>query len=566
MVAHKERMSARGPYPLNDWLLPVLYQQAPLDLSFATQAKLDTRESRLPEDVREYRDPYGFIGRDSAILEMEGALQRIAPCILVQGLGGVGKTTLARGFLRWLDDTGGLDGALWFDFRAIRTGEYVLNRTGESFYGENFSAQKNKIELLANALYQYRVLMVWDNFESAAQNLSTEDRQELGRFLDAIRGTRGKVIMTSRSEEDWMRPEQRVKVPRGSLGGLEGEERWEYCEIILRELGLKVNRNDPALKQLMDQLAGHPLAMRVVLPKLEKVPAARVSQAVRTNFSELGLDEKEEGPLFATLRFVEQGLPEHLRPMMGLVALHESYLDADYLEVMAKQVDSDWTRQRVEGLIAALANAGLLQDIGQNTYEIHPLLTSYLRSRSPVQKASQRAFVDVMGSLADRLTPRDYHEQRVPFLLHGANFHFARQLSQRLGMDQHLAALTESLASYAQNSRNFVAASRLFSEMAQHHAARGNWEREAIAYHQLGVIAQKQRDFETAREWYLKSLAIEEQQGNLHDAAATYGQLGKLAQDQRDFATAREWHLRALAISEKQGDLRNAAVGYHQLV
>ena len=69
---------------------------------------------------------------------------------------------------------------------------------------------------------------------------------------------RGKVIMTSRSQEEWLRPEWRVKIPREGLGGLEGEERWEYCEIILRELGVKVNRDDPALKELMDQLAGHP--------------------------------------------------------------------------------------------------------------------------------------------------------------------------------------------------------------------------------------------------------------------------------------------------------------------
>ncbi len=261
MLADKNRMSARGPYPLEDWLLPVLYQQAPLDLDFAKQAKLEKRESRLPQEVVEQREAYGFIGRDGAILEMERALQRQTPCILVQGLGGVGKTTLARGFLRWLDETGGLDGALWFDFRDIRTAEYVLNRTGEAFYGENFGAQKNKLELLANALRQLRVLMVWDNFESAAQNLHAEDRDELGRFLDAIRGTRGKVIMTSRSQEEWMGPSRRFELP---LSGLEGEERWEYCEIILRELGLKVNRDDPALKELMDQLAGHPLAMRVV--------------------------------------------------------------------------------------------------------------------------------------------------------------------------------------------------------------------------------------------------------------------------------------------------------------
>ena len=86
--------------------------------------------------------------------------------------------------------------------------------------------------------------------------------------------------------------------------------------------------------------------------------------------------------------------------------LHEGYLDADYLEAMAKQVDPDWTRQRIDELVAALANAGLVRDIGSATYEIHPLLTSYLRSRGEAPEACQRAFVDVMGSLADELAPR----------------------------------------------------------------------------------------------------------------------------------------------------------------
>jgi len=566
MLADKKRMSPRGSYPLEDWLLPVLYQQTPLDFGFAAQARLETRESRLPQEVREYREAYGFIGRDGPILEMERALRRDTPCILVQGLGGVGKTTLARGFLRWLDETGGLDGALWFDFRDIRTAEHVLNQTGQMFYGENFGAQKNKLDLLAQAFSQVRVMVVWDNFESAAENLPTNDRDELGRFLDAIRGTRGKVIMTSRSQEERLRPEWRVKIPREGLSGLDGEERWEYCEKILHELALKVGRNDPALKELMDQLAGHPLAMRVLLPKLEQMTASKVSEALRTNLAELGLDEKEEqGRLFATLRFVEQGLPEQLRPMMGLIALHEGYLDADYLEAMAKQVDPEWTRQRIDQLVAALVNAGLVREIGSATCEIHPLLTSYLRSRGEAPEACQRAFVDVMGSLANRLAPLEYHEQHVPFLLYGANFHFALQLSQRLAMDQDFDALARSLARYAQNSRNFVEASRLFTELAQHRAAHANWKGEAGAYHQLGMIAAEQRDFETAREWYLKSLAISEKQGNLRGAATTYHQLGIIAAEQRDFETAREWYLKSLAIEEKHGNLRGAATTYHQL-
>jgi tetratricopeptide (TPR) repeat protein len=563
MLADKNRMSPRGSYPLEDWLLPVLYQQAPLDFDFATKARLETRESRLPQEVQEHREAYGFIGRDGPVLQMERALQRNTPCILVQGLGGVGKTTLARGFLRWLDETGGLDGALWFDFGKIRSAEYVLNQVGQLFYGENFGVTRNKLELLANALGQHRVLMVWDNFELAAENLKNDDRDELGRFLDAIRGTRGKVIMTSRSPEPWLGPTLRFELP---LSGLEGEERWEYCEIILRELGLKVDRDDPEMKKLMDQLAGHPLAMRVVLPKLEHMPAGKVSEALRTNLAELGLSEQgEQGRLFATLRFVEQGLPEQLRPMMGLIALHEGHLTASFLELMAEEVNPDWTRERIELLVAALVNAGLVSDHAGDTYEIHPLLTSYLRSRGEAPEACQRAFVDVMGRLADDLAPRPYHEQRVPFLLCGANFHFALQLSQRLAMDQALAALNQSLATYAQHSRNFVEASRLFTELAQHCAAGAHWKGEAGAYHQLGIIATEQRDFATAQEWYLKSLDIKGKQGDLQGAASTYHTLGTVALEQRDFATAGEWYLKSLAISEKQNIPHLAAKTYYQL-
>ena len=357
--------------------------------------------SHLPAEIRDDRDPYGFIGRDGPILEMERALHRKAPAILVQGLGGVGKTTLARGFLRWLDDTGGLDGAQWFDFRDIRTAEYVINRTGEEFYGENFRLAPKKLALLADALGERRVVMVWDNFESAAANLTAEDRAELGRFLDAIRGKRGKVIVTSRSREEWLKPEWRFELP---LPGLDGEERWEYCETILRELGLKVNRNDPELSKLMNDLRGHPLAMRAVLPKLETMPAAKIAEALRTNIAELWLNEQEEqGRLFAALRFVEQGLAEELRSLLGLVGLHEGYITAALLELMAKQVDVGWTRQRIDRLMEALVAAGLLRNTGQATFEMHPLLTSYLRSRGEANEPCQRAFVDVMKDLAGAL-------------------------------------------------------------------------------------------------------------------------------------------------------------------
>jgi tetratricopeptide (TPR) repeat protein len=306
--------------------------------------------------------------------------------------------------------------------------------------------------------------------------------------------------------------------------------------------------------------------MRVVLPKLEKMPAAKIAEALRTNIAELGLSEQEEqGRLFATLRFVEQGLAEELRPLLGLIGLHEGYVQVHLLEAMAKKVDGDWTRERIDRFMVALGVAGLARDVGNSAYEMHPLLTSYLRSRGDAPERCQRVFAKTMGSLADYLAGRQYHEQRIPFILHAANFHFALDLAERLSIGWAFAALIQSLALYTQGSRNFGEASRLFERLAGHEAARGESEGEAAAYHQLGMIAAEQRDFETAREWYLKSLTISEKQGNLQGAAGTYHQLGRIAEEVRDFGTAREWYLKSLAITEKQGNLQGAARTYHQL-
>ena len=566
MLSHKRRTSPRGPYELEDWLLPVLYQQQPIDFTFATQAPAETmtesRESRLPQEVLNHRDDYDFVGRDGPILEMERALHLKTPSILVQGLGGVGKTTLARGFLRWLDETGGLDAALWFDFRDIRSAEYVLNRTGQLFYGENFGVAPDKLGLLANAMRQLRVVIVWDNFESATQNLTGEDRTELGQFLDAIRGTRGKVIITSRSTEDWLGPPRRYKL---TLGGLHGEERWEYCESVLTGLGLKVNRDDSNLTKLMDQLMGHPLAMRVVLPLLERMPAEKIVDALRTNIADLGLDaHEEEGRVFATLRFVERGLPGELRPLIGLVAMHEGYLNITYLEGMAIQLDPAWTRSVVDKLVDALVVAGLAQQVGRATYQIHPLLTSYLHSQSSVSEACQRAFVDEMASAAGRLALLDQDEQRMRFPLHRSNFYSALRASIPLDVGEGRAALTQALAGFALVATEFAEASRLYQELAKDRSAHQDPMGEAAAYHQLGRVAEEQREFKSAEDWYLKSLAVKDRPQDSH-VGATYHQLGMIAQELKDFETATDWYLKSLAIAEKEEDMSAIASEHHQL-
>ncbi len=574
MLEQDKRVCARGTFPLRDFVVPVIYQLEPYKLPLEqVAAKAEAAGTQLPEEAQDASNPYGFIGRDRELLKLERALRKDTPAVLISGLGGVGKTTLAKGFVKWLGQTEGMQGCLWQTFIDVRSAEFVINQMGSALFGSGFLQAKTdeKLEALVGALRANQFVIVWDNFEVVAgidgtyikPTMPSEDRQILKTLLERIRGGKSKVIITSRSNEDWLGIE-RQKI---SIGGLRGEERWEYCDKILGDLGIEIDRTDKGLVQLMKLLDGHPLAMRVVLPRLESKSAQEMIKAIKTNMADLGEGTEK---LYSALQVATDSLSDELQPLLIPLALHERYVDADLLEHMVKQVDEGLTRDHIDTFCGALASAGVLRDVGQAIYELHPALTGYLRS-SLLAKQSEdvaekwtRAFVDVMGSLANELAPKELHEQRDFFLLHGANFHYALAEATRLQQDTHLGALTQSLAQYSLQTRNFDEAFRLFELLAANRVVAEDKEGEAGAYHQLGRIAEERRDFNSAETWYRKSLAISEKQYK-HRAAQTYHQLGVIAQQRRDFNLAETWYQKSLAIKEKHGDERGAAKSYGQL-
>ncbi|MCC6558941.1 MAG: tetratricopeptide repeat protein, partial [Polyangiaceae bacterium] len=458
--------------------------------------------------------------------------------------------------MQWLASTDGLgQGCVWLSFQDIRSAEYVLNRLGEPLFGADFAAAppEQKVGPLAKALREIRLLVVWDNFEVVCgaagfeATLSEADRGLLRELLSGLRGGKTKVILTSRSEEAWLGPELRRKI---AVGGLDKEERWEYCETILRELGVRADRDDRDLVELLDLLGGHPLAMRVVLLRMEKGQrAGELVSALRSNLLALeGEGDEAQRKLYATLKLAEEALPEELKPLLVPLGMHEGHVDGDYLEAMARQVDEGWTRARIDRFLVLLVNAGLLRDLGQAVHEMHPALTGFLRaavlSRVVGEERDRwsRAYVDVMGSLADAFAPEELHEQREPFYLFGTSFYHALGEAERLGMQTHQCALLQSLGRYAQNTRRFSEATMLYERLARAREAMGNPAGEAAAYHQLGRVAQGRRDFDAAERWYKKSLDINEKHGNEHGAANSYHELGIVAQERRDFDAAERWY------------------------
>jgi len=570
------RVCARGRHDLRDFIIPVLYQQEPFPLSFDPTGSADfspQQRAPLPEEVSDEENPYGFIGRDRELLRLERAMRRSTPAILIDGIGGVGKTTLARGLARWLHDTDGMDACLWLGFGDIYSADYVINAIGGPLLGSQFLPLPldDRIRILGERLRENRVVIVWDNFEVVAGNpdvgiaphLTQGDRDALLSFLKKLRGGKTKVIITSRSDERWL-GEERLRVP---VGGLVGEERWELCDTIIRERGLRVPRDDADLARLMDLLDGHPLGMRVVLPRMEGSSAAQLIAKLESYTGPTGGDADK---FYAVLHLATDDLAADLRPLLVPLALHERYADAAHIEAMAEQADASCTRAHIDRLFSALTAAGVVRPIGQNVFELHPALTGFIRSTALAEAedaqrdAWTRAFVDSMGAGADHYTPRPLHEQRGVFHIHGANFRSSLDRAGSLGMHKGEIALTRCLAAYAQNERRLDEAQALLERLAGLRAAAGDEDGNAETYHQLGMVAEDRRDFEAAEQWYLRSLAIKEKLGYERGAAVTYHQLGVVAQRRRDLDAAEQWYLRSLAIKETPGGEDSAAT-YHQL-
>ncbi|MCL6752634.1 CHAT domain-containing protein, partial [Nostoc sp. CCCryo 231-06] len=221
MSIDKMRPSPKGNLPLQDWLVPVLYQQEPYTpfvpkKTASSFADLMAQADNTPESSKAVGLPdesaYGFIGRDYEILRLERAFRQ-NHLVLVEGMGGVGKTELAAGFARWLDDTQGREYTFFTSFEQGAGLSQVINQLGRALGGERFSQMmpEQQEDVVRQYLQTHSCLLIWDNFEPVngfptgnEPLLSGEERNKLKRFLKELRGGKSWVLITSRREEPWL--------------------------------------------------------------------------------------------------------------------------------------------------------------------------------------------------------------------------------------------------------------------------------------------------------------------------------------------------------------------------
>ncbi len=289
----KERRAVFNyPIELEDWLLPVVYQNSTqrLTLREFTPEEAAAYYGRLATGYKARQPNYGVVGRDLDILKIEKRLLIKRNLLLMRGKEGVGKTALLQHLGSWWQTTGFVQQVFYFDYndktwtrqqilttnarRLLSNVEYVRD-----FQPLGLEAQQ---AMLTRCLRAEHHLLILDNLESITgahhaikHTLSAKEQKALHSFLVDLAGGRTLVVLSSRSDEKWL-AQGTFGDNIYELGGLDPEAAATLADCILEQHGATVYRQDANLQKLLMHLEGLPLALETELAKLAHQKPAEV--------------------------------------------------------------------------------------------------------------------------------------------------------------------------------------------------------------------------------------------------------------------------------------------------
>jgi CHAT domain/NB-ARC domain len=425
---------------LEDWLLPVVYsnQRVNLNLRSFTAEEEEKYFGQLGELYQYPAPEYGFIGRDLEILKIEKALWR-HNILLLQGMGGTGKTTLLNYLRSWWQTTNFAPDIFYFGYDTKAwTLTQILNDIGKRVYKKfefanfqtmNLTAQTQK--LLAK-LRSEAYILILDNLESvtgqalAIQNTLPEPEQkQLQEFLTRLAGGQTRVILGSRSSETWLQAAFKQNIYK--LQGLDQEARTELSNKILArnvadERKITQIRKDKDFEKLMKLLAGYPLAMEVVLTNLKNFSPQEILNKLEA--ADINLDINSEDKTQSILKCVEyshSNLSPHAQKLLLCLAPFSGFIDRSDIPNYARELQKlepfhDYNFDKFDEAIQEAINWGLLSDIFPNSspkkkgeeslLQIQPIFPFFLKTKLAeidvaISAALQEAFKNHYLGLAN---------------------------------------------------------------------------------------------------------------------------------------------------------------------
>lgn len=394
------RIFGAGELRLEDWFVPVLYQEKDDPQLFKTMPAKQTREdfqtalaARLGElpQVPET----GFIGRSRELLALQRLLRQERYAV-VRGQGGEGKTALAAEFARWMVRSQQMHRAAFVSVELHSQAAAVLDALGRQLVGKDYSVAtfddlEKAILSVERALTEQATLLVVDNMESillppwieTPEALSEDARRELDAILKlcARLNAKGDTWLIFTSREALPAPFDAERHQR-ELHQLDREDAVKLVERVLNAAGGDAGASTDAAREEIEQLveAVHCHARTLAL----LAPALRSSgvEATRTSLVELMAEMEEKFPgnreqsVFASVELSLRRMSEANRDRARVLGVFHGGVDLDALRTMMK-----WEEADVVSLAVELVETGLATRNRYNHLTLNPALCPYLRGR-----------------------------------------------------------------------------------------------------------------------------------------------------------------------------------------
>lgn len=404
--AYRFKIMGAGDLALQDWFVPVLYQDEHDPQLFTV--KVGKTAARLAGKRREVQlgklpppPAHSFVGRSRMLLYLERLLQQESYTV-IRGSGGMGKTVLAVELTRWLVRTGRFQRAAFVSVEPqnVQDVKGVLDALGRQLvpqytvtqYGEELDAALQPVE---RALRDFPTMILIDNMETvlpdpAGNNpAGVADVTELldlcQRLLAAADSCR--LNFTSR---EWLPEPFAQKKNTVELGRLSEHEAIQLVEQVMAQHGWQPPATDNAataqeVTELVETVNCHPRAL-VLLAREVADGVRATTKNVAKLMAKLEQQNKgdRENSLYASLALsLRRLLPEVREQVKRLAVFH----GGGYLGIMSTvlEIEADNMRAVAEMLIGV----GMAEAQEYGYLRLDPALPAYLKLGQTPQRLAE---------------------------------------------------------------------------------------------------------------------------------------------------------------------------------
>lgn len=478
----------KGAFRLQDWFVPVLFQEKHDPQLFSRLPSPQTREDVLAMRKRCMGDlppefETGFIGRSRELLAFQRLLGRESYAV-IRGQGGEGKTALAAEFARWSIRSQQMDRAAFVSVEQYSDARAVLDAIGRQLVGKYSVAAFDDLEKavlpVERALREQRTLLVVDNMESVLlppfvqdappAALSEESRRALEEILalcerlNAVGETR--LVFTSREAlpAPFDKSHNRIELER-----LAREDAVKLVEAVLGQgsggAGASSDAADEAIAEMVDKVHGHARTLALLAPSLRGLGVAATRESLVELMAEMERrfpGSREKSVLASVELSLRRMSPENYDKVRVLGVFHGG-VDLGVLRTMM-----EWEEADVASLAHELVATGLATPDSYSHLSLNPALRPYLRARmdQAESEALSVRWTEAMCGYVEFLHQRQRREVEVTAkrtLLDLPNLFSTLEQVASAGDPENTIHLTSSLHSLLQ----FLDKPRLLERVAQ---------------------------------------------------------------------------------------------------